>query len=168
LETASKLRRGQLHNAEKSLELQFEKGPSEESADVRSIQRQLEDWTLCQLFMSLASLVQVVHRILSIWEPEGRYERYRGAPGAVQALVFYQTGILSEALLKRLKGVHLELFAAAVDRSERSTASASSSTFHRRVGEESIVEHFDASIHPSIYLSVYLSTRLSVVQCHSV
>ena len=71
METASKLRRGQLHNAEKSLELQFEKGPSEESADVRSIQRQLEDWTLCQLFMSLAFLVQVVHRIRSIWDLKG-------------------------------------------------------------------------------------------------
>ena len=100
--------------------------------------------------------------------PEGRYERYRGAPGAVQALVFYQTGILSEALLKRLKGVHLELFAAAVDRSERSTASASSSTFHRRVGEESIVEHFDASIHPSIHLSIYLSICRPVYLCCSV
>ena len=84
--------------------------------DLNRIWNILDGFSLQELYMAISFLMQVLCRILSVWEPEGRFESLKTAPNAVTALVFFQTGVLSETMMRRLRGLHVELFATASER----------------------------------------------------
>ena len=98
--------------------------------------------------MAVSFLMQMLHRILSVWELEGRFEGLKRTPSAVKALVFCQTGVLSDTMLKRVNGMHV-VFTTASERAQQSASASSAASVNpappaitsKEMGAEAVEDH---------------------------
>ena len=158
-----KIRRARLHNQQRDYSwLAEDPCKDEHMLDLNRIWNILDGFSLQELYMAISFLMQVLCRILSVWEPEGRFESLKTAPNAVTALVFFQTGVLSETMMRRLRGLHVELFATASERAQQSAQSAAASASSsagdpaagkpKSLGAEAVEEHFRTSFSKKDFL----------------